>query len=583
MRIKILINQIIIALISSIIIGGLLYILIEANYTNIKTENLKSNEVLISSIIDNELEKGSISNYYIVAQTLSQKLGYRITLFDVEGFPISDSINNSILLNEITPEDNFNLTLNKYTVKKLFSPEVGRSYFYLYLPSVEINDKTVFIRIGEPNGLIDTLMNNIIYYIAVSLFLGIIISSIIALVTSKNITLPLKQLESAAIEIDRGNLGAFVSVNSTDEINRLANSFNRMSSKIKYLVGDLSEQNIQKESILTSIEDGIIAINTEGKLLFVNKSLYEILDIEEDIQSFGDFAEISKHIFRDVAPPYEITSPGFAKEIKYSNNKIIYLSTYPIKTAENGDFNLGSLITVRDLTKLRTYETLREDFVANISHELRTPLTSISGFLEMLENKPLDDEMKTKSIKIMKIELKRLYGLIDKMLFLSRIERIGSLSRERIDIIKIISDAKILLRQKAFMKKMKIRLVLNRPVINFYGDSELIKLILINLLENSIIYGKQNGLIQIKIFRYENSILISVKDNGMGIPDDDLPFIFERFYRAEHTKNMGNKQTGLGLSIVKSIVESLDGKISVYSKLGEGTETKIFLYDNKHI
>lgn len=213
-----------------------------------------------------------------------------------------------------------------------------------------------------------------------------------------------------------------------------------------------------------------------------------------------------------------------------------------------------------------------------MSHELRTPLTSIGGFVETLKINELDEKSKNKAISIIEFETERLKGLINDLLSLSKIESIENVKElSNIDIKDDIYESLNLLIPLANKKNIKIDVNVEDNLNNIRGDSDWFTLIIINIVENSIKYTEEYGNIKIDVFNYNDGIKIVVEDNGIGIPEEDIPRIFERFYRVDKSRSNSIEGSGLGLAIVKHIVILFGGTIELESKLGKGTKVSIFL------
>lgn len=243
-----------------------------------------------------------------------------------------------------------------------------------------------------------------------------------------------------------------------------------------------------------------------------------------------------------------------------------------IQRENQSEDKIGTLIIIRDITSIRKLEKIRRDFVANVSHELRTPLTSISGFVETLKIRELDAKNRNKVIDIIEFETERLKRLINNLLELSEIESIKTTKPlTDIDITDDVNKIVELLTPLSDKKEIKIRLNIEEGLNTIIGNKDWFRLILTNLIENSIKYMEVKGNIRINVSNHNSGVKLVIKDNGIGIPEEDLPRIFERFYRVDKSRSSIVEGSGIGLAIVKHIVILLKGTIEVRSKLGEGT------------
>ena len=232
-----------------------------------------------------------------------------------------------------------------------------------------------------------------------------------------------------------------------------------------------------------------------------------------------------------------------------------------------------------DITEIRRLEQVRTDFAANVSHELKTPLTSIRGFVETLENGAIDNpEMAHKFLRIIMLETERLTRLINDILSISKLESGNDeVSIERLRLDKMAYDVADMLSIHASEKEVTINCHMNREPVNIMGNSDRVEQMLINLVENAIKYNKPGGSVTVQVFSNGVEANVTISDTGIGIAEENLPRLFERFYRVDKGRSRQMGGTGLGLAIVKHIVRSMNGEIEVHSKLGEGTEFLVTL------
>ena len=238
----------------------------------------------------------------------------------------------------------------------------------------------------------------------------------------------------------------------------------------------------------------------------------------------------------------------------------------------------GQLLIIRDITSIVKAENMRKNFVANVSHELRTPLTSIIGFVETLRIKKLDEKNKEKVLDIIELETEKLKKLINELLILSKIESIKEVrDLSKVHIVDDVYEVLKLLEPQIKSNNIDFELNIEDKLNPINGDKDLFRRILINLVENSIKYNNTGGYIKVNISNYQKGIKLVVEDNGIGIPEEDLPSIFERFYRVDKSRSINREGTGLGLAIVKHIVLYFGGSIEVDSKLGQGSRFTVKL------
>jgi two-component system phosphate regulon sensor histidine kinase PhoR len=233
----------------------------------------------------------------------------------------------------------------------------------------------------------------------------------------------------------------------------------------------------------------------------------------------------------------------------------------------------GAIAVFHDITRLKELEKIRQDFVANVSHELRTPLTTIKGYAETLLDGALKEDVALQFVSVIKRHTDRLTKIVEDLLTLSTIEsKEFHLKKERLSISELIRDAVDFVKEAADKKKISISEKETTSSLMVEADRNYLEQVLVNLLDNAIKYGREGGEIEISTAeKDQKEIEISVRDNGMGIPREDLPRVFERFYRVDKGRSQALGGTGLGLSIVKHIVQAHAGRVWAESQLGEGS------------
>lgn len=573
MRKRLLINYIITLVLSALITGALAFYFIQTSYFDSKEEKLITNLNLIEGILKENYKDATKVNFYRLAYDLSLKTNSRVTFIDIFGWPLADSINNSIIFEDHSHSLEYRYAIRgERNIVKKYSEEIGKKYFYIAIPPIRVGDREVILRLGDNYDDVDLLVEQFAMYFVVALGMGIVFSIVVSYISVRKIVKPIKELTIASKQIAKGEFDKRINVNTKDEIEELSVSFNQMASRLKATINQLKDANADLDAILSSINDGIIALDENNTITLANQSVSKILGIDvKDIvgKNIGD-------ALRDLEYIEEIeecvNSPDdFYTEIKVKDKdtRYISLSTYPIVKDSSP---IGQLLVFRDITSFVNVENMRKNFVANVSHELRTPLTSISGFVETLKIKKLDEETREKVLDIIEFETERLVKLINELLDLSKIESIKDVRNlSKVYIEDDIHDVLKLLEPQINNNKLSIELNIEDKLNPIHGDKELFRRLFMNLVENSIKYNNLGGYIKINISNYENGIMLIVEDSGIGIPEEDLPLIFERFFRVDKSRSNNREGTGLGLAIVKHIVSYFGGSIDVESQMGQGS------------
>lgn len=357
-------------------------------------------------------------------------------------------------------------------------------------------------------------------------------------------------------------------------LKEIALSLANLNRSKELSLSDVKAENELQEIILENLDEGIILVDSSGYIQLETEVLSQLLE-----QNPGASTDINYIFLKNVNYNHlwailenaldEDESINTSFEISAKDGKrILDVYALPIKIRERH----SALGVLRDSTQLRKLEESRTDFVANVSHELKTPLTSIKGYIELLENPNRSKEEIKQFLEIIHIETDRLENLIADLLDLSEIEA-GDRQRqkdEQVNIYEVALEVKEQLSQQAQAKDISIHLELAKDR-SIQANVKRIKQLLLNLISNSIKYGKEGGDIWIRSSSEKSRIALSVEDNGIGIRENELDRIFERFYRVDKSRSSQIPGTGLGLSIVKHIVNLYGGTLSIDSSYGEGT------------
>ena len=357
--------------------------------------------------------------------------------------------------------------------------------------------------------------------------------------------------------------------------------FNAIVGRIQDRVLRQASRNHALSVVMNQMQNGIIAVDGNLKVILVTPIAKKLLGIIGNPEG-RLVSEASKDVRLDDVFNEAMRQGGVytnevaARTAVGRGHRPLRLYVSPMR---NDGQVVGALAMVEDITEIRRLEQVRTDFAANVSHELKTPLTSIRGFVETLENGAIDNpEMAHKFLRIIMLETERLTRLINDILSISKLESGNDeVSIERLRLDKMAYDVADMLSIHAGEKEVTINCHLNKEPVNIMGNSDRVEQMLINLIENAIKYNKPGGSVTVQVFSNGVEANVAISDTGIGIAEENLPRLFERFYRVDKGRSRQMGGTGLGLAIVKHIVRSMNGEIEVHSKLGEGTEFLITL------
>ncbi|MBO8163057.1 MAG: HAMP domain-containing protein [Brevibacillus sp.] len=398
--------------------------------------------------------------------------------------------------------------------------------------------------------------------------LGFISTTVFAFFLSSRITYPLRQMKQTAHRIAEGDFHAEIPIRTNDEIGELASSFHTMASRLDELVHALSREKEQLASVLRSMVDGVIMIDAEGRIAVTNPPAEQFLR-DWEYEQKSEPSPIFSLYQRVLESEQEIT-----EDIPLQG-RIWSVVVAPLYVK---DQIRGAVAVLRDMTKERKLDKLRKDFVANVSHELRTPLSMLQGYSEaIVDDIAATPEEHKELAKIIYDESVRMSKLVNELLDLARMEAGHvELKREWVALHPYLSRIQRKFANIAREREIALQLEMKTNVEKVWIDPDRMEQVLTNLLDNALRHTPAGGMVKLSV-RGGKPLVMEVSDTGSGIPQDDLPFVFERFYKADKARTRGRAGTGLGLGIAKNLVEAHGGTITVHSKVGEGTTFTITL------
>ncbi|HDH87992.1 MAG TPA: HAMP domain-containing protein [Desulfobacteraceae bacterium] len=563
-------------LISLIIIGIYISFFFKEYYIKAITTQLKSNSLLIRDIIKADIQEKDIEKLNLVTKRLGREINTRLTIINPEGMVLGDSEENPQKMENHSDRPEIKEAIKGRIGKSSrYSTTLKKDMMYLALPIKDDAYRVIgAVRVSIPLDELENRVGQIYRIIGWGGLLAVTISLGISFALARRVSRPISQMAQAAKMISKGDLSRRIREDSRDEVGDLAYSFNRMSEELQRQMGDLAREVSEKEALLSSMIEGVLAIDRDEHVILINQAAQRMLELGPD-DALGKFhwevirnSEIN-NLFKEVLKTKE------QKEVKLQigplDERAFMVYAAPIR-AWGGNI-LGVVAVFHDVTEIRRLEKVRMEFVANVSHELRTPLTSIKGFVETLKRGAIDErENAVNFLDIIERHTDRLNQLITDLLDLSRVET----GKKKMDFQPIKVEELINRAVSHFMEisnknrpKIKYNIPSDLPMV--LADEEGIETVLKNLLDNAVKYTPKRGEINITSTDKDDYIEIAVVDNGIGIPSRDLPRIFERFYCVDKARSRELGGTGLGLSIVKHIIEAHGGTVGVESEVGEGS------------
>ena len=350
-------------------------------------------------------------------------------------------------------------------------------------------------------------------------------------------------------------------------------AFDDATLEIREHLKDVDKQKKQIETILLHMTDGIVAFNMEGKVTHKNLAAENLLNLSKDD---NDFEKIFSKFDVDINFEKIIYLEAWTSSDKKVRIGDKYLNLLFVPYKDNEQKNAGVIAVIQDITEHVKLDNMRKEFVADVSHELKTPITSIMGYADTLLEGEYDDATKTKFLNVIASEARRMAKLVTDLLALSRYDtNKNKIEKTEFDLGELVKKCQEKLQIEIDKKHHKVENLVTANVPLVYADKSGIERVVLNIMSNSIKYTKENGNIKIYVGFVYNDAYIKIIDNGIGIPEEDLTRIFERFYRVDKARSRELGGTGLGLSIAKEILNQNGGSIDIKSEVDKGTEVVI--------
>ncbi len=505
-----------------------------------------------------------------LAKATGDQINSRVTIIARDGTVLGDSEHDPMTMeNHAARPEVIEALAEGVGASTRYSTTLGQQMLYVAVPITSQGTVIGISRVALPLIEVQNYINRLILIVAISMVVTALIAILVAVFVARATTQPIRQLTQAARRIASGELEQKIPVLTIDESGQLAKTFNEMSSSLKNLVAEISDEKSKLAAILSNMADGVIMTDNEGLVLLANQAAEHMFDFEEK-------KVIGKHLVETVRD-YEIdralkscleTAKEYTAQLEFGSGKrFLRVIAVPLMT----DGLTGALLLFQDLTELKSLQTMRREFVGNISHELRTPLAGIKAIVETLQDGAVDDKKAARDfLSRVDSEVDRMMQMVTELAELSRIESgRGNLKPETVNLNSLIEEVIASFKPQADRKSVALsaKLFTDLPLIR--ADKGRIYQVITNLVHNAIKFTHSGGCVVISTEVSENSVLVKVSDTGVGISREDLPRIFERFYKADKARS--GEGAGLGLAIAKHVVQTHGGNIWVESEEGKGS------------
>ncbi|MBN1799413.1 MAG: HAMP domain-containing protein [Spirochaetales bacterium] len=517
-------------------------------------------------------------------ETLCENLGergeFRITVILPSGKVIGDSDEKALAMEDHGQRPEVVEALSQgYGMNVRFSNTLQQEMMYVAVPLMDKKRIAGIVRVAMSINELNQTLNTLWIILLIGGVVFMLLAALLIYVRSKRISKPLLKLRKSAELISRGNFEERVEIRTSFELSSLGHSMNIMAEQLKQRINTILRQRAQADAILLSMVEGVIAVDSDKKVISVNKPACDLFHLDKDIvpgQRIEEVVSASEILL--LIDEVLKTSQYIEKEITLYNEQERLLQVVATNLSDREEHAFGVLLVLRDVTRLRRLENVRKDFAMNVSHELRTPLTSIKGFVETILENTLNNPGETERfLSIISRQTERVIAIVDDLMSLARLEKDTERGGIELSVVKIndvITQAVNSCLSLAEAKKIQIKVECD-PELKGKINTSLFEQAIVNLIDNAVKYSGENTAVEVTAKEMQDSIHITVKDYGCGIGQEHLKRIFERFYRVDKARSSELGGTGLGLAIVKHIAQAHGGRAEVESEEGEGSTFSI--------
>lgn len=531
---------------------------------------------IFREIIIPDLQVSNYDKIDSLANEIGLKSNTRFTVILSDGIVIGDSGKDpEEMENHRNRPEVIEALQNGFGTSVRFSHTLNLQMIYVAIPLNSDNENIGILRGAVPLTSINNAFKNIEFKLLIAGILTMLFAALVGFFISRKISKPLESIEEGIEKFAQGSLDYRLPPPSEREFNRLAIALNQMADQINEKINQINEQKLEKQTILESMIEGVLAIDVRENLISMNNAAARLFQVNAELSIGKNILEVTNNadLHQIVAKTLQTLLPQ-ESEIIIQIKRDYYLQVHctALKDAQNK--LLGALIVLNDVTRLRRLENVRRDFVANVSHEIKTPLTSIKGYVETLIDGAISEPENARSfLQIISKQADRLNAIIEDLLTLARLEQ--EEGQKGIDlkpgrINEVVKSAINTCIPFANARKITIQNHCDND-IKALISAPLLEQAIINLIDNAIKYSPENSEIKVDTIESDKSMSIRVFDQGQGIDARHLPRLFERFYRVDKARSRNMGGTGLGLAIVKHIAQVHKGTVHVESEADKGS------------
>ena len=553
----------------------------------------------LPSYVDNSLSEQLVNTNHKKANQKIRKILAEVNNNNISEIRVIDSqgvvrgtsnFDNRNMIGQKTTEQMVKATLvnNRSHTENVYDNSNHTRYYVNIIPLVDNSNNNV-VGVVYLRASLESVYSNInsitLIYLSAAL-ITIVIGLLLAIIISQEITRPIEEMRKQTLRIARGDFSGQVRVMGNDELGQLAGAVNNLSVRVEEAQESSDSERRRLDSVLSHMSDGVLATDRRGNVTIVNNMALQLLGVEHDDELIGKSIIDVLDIRHDYTVRQLVNSEQKEMILDMSNSgSNLILNAYFSPIQRESGFVSGLVCVLHDVTSQQKEEQERKEFVSNVSHELRTPLTSVKSYVEALSDGAWQDkEIAPQFLKVVQDETERMIRMINDLLSLSRMDAgTTKLNLEYVNINELFNyilnrfDMIIKKEEDPKKKKYTIERFFTKKDLWVEIDTDKFTQVIDNIMNNAIKYSPDGGVITARLLETHNHVIMSISDQGLGIPRKDLSHIFDRFFRVDKARSRKQGGTGLGLAITKEVVNMLGGQIWVDSVEGKGSTFYISL------
>ncbi len=498
-----------------------------------------------------------------------------VVVLDRQALVAGTSRNQSLLGRRLIRDEITRALAGKADDVIRLDPGSGERRYYLAFPIVDENSILGIIYLSGSLKEVDDILNQVKIILLTGAGVALAISFLLGIILARTITAPIQAVTNQAGMMARGDFSRQIKVEASDEIGQLGETFNYLAERLSHNIKEISSEKSKVEAVINNMSDGVIALDSKGRLIHINPAARDLLSVlqAENLSSGGSGFQVLKNLLgaQEMRRFIRQRQPLTAEISRENPLCILQVKVAPFNE-EEGRMN-GTLLMLHDVTGERVLSRRQQEFVADVSHELRTPLTTVKSYIETLLDGAVEEPVvRERFLRVVEQETERMVSLVKDLLALSQLDYSQvEWHRTEIELRELILEVVEQCRQKSDIEIPRIKVSVPADLLPPFVDRGKVMQVFSNILNNAIRYTPPSGEIEISAEAEVSMVRVLISDTGVGIPPEDLPRVFERFYRVEKTRSRDFGGTGLGLPIARKVVEAHGGNIWIESDPGAGT------------